>query len=911
MSKSVNLRFDGGSVGQQQQSATPHTIRNLTVRDMIITESGVAYSKKVLCDLDTPIAGEPGFSPVSPEQLAQYVNAGDYIQLDLQAVMDSPESSIYRAFFNAVAFVNSSAGETTSSFNAYVLETDSKKFLNPLEVVFTVASDQLTAIQYLVVYDTRTLENTMVHDLILQDSVIVVDENPITKHILCDKQHKSGNMFTPVSPAKLATWVSRGDYIALGTESANDDSTASPLPMTNAVLSGNKCASITFGGLSDGNTTKFGTGVTITDEATGIEYIHIDSINVNSAVHDVQYIIIESIDNPPPRLYLNIQTAIGAGKIPVIRYDGALYYYDKEYIDNDSPAYSFAGRLDSDEWKTAIRVTSGSVTLGNVLGVNGTVAERVHNSFPLGGGKCGAESGDPDYPYLAFDNNVYAIIAEFNGSYGIGYVADGTSPVTVKYDGATVTVNPDEPALLMVTYARVVNAGDPGGFIMIEKGGKTITAGTVVFLPDQTSDGVIEIGGYYLIVMSLATVKSDGEIDGSGTHAGLLDHFVYSVHGGFWKKTDDISGAQNELANGPDSLAAGQTTSTALNNGKAVGPLSLANGNKSLAAGPYAVTLSRQSIARDDAMSCGSRALALHQHSMVLAEQGVSGRDYQTVLGYNNELDNESAVVVGWDGKNISKMDTDGNMFAGKRLDLANNLMPLFKLPDSDPASPGTEPVTGYWICDSKKQLVTAAEIVALHAMGMKFVLCENVDPANNSRLYVEQKCNITNSIIDIEFVSVYDPLTMITIVVQTETTAEVTEASLYIASNVTSYLGRPWSRQPETVTDASGTFAAVINGQLTLGRSHMLARVRLDSGNMGGGTTFTVNVQKNLYNEIEDNIVYVVNATGSTVTVAVKCDNESHWPHGTVTINANYGAYVKVNPLYFEVVNDGLVVFD
>ena len=79
----------------------------------------------------------------------------------------------------------------------------------------------------------------------------------------------------------------------------------------------------------------------------------------------------------------------------------------------------------------------------------------------------------------------------------------------------------------------------------------------------------------------------------------------------------------------------------------------------------------------------------------------------------------------------------------------------------------------------------------------------------------------------------------------------------------------------------------------------------------MGGGTTFTVNVQKNASNEVDDNIVYVVNATGSTVTVAVKCDNEAHWSHGTVTINNGYGAYVKVNPLYFEVVNDGLVVFD
>lgn len=622
---------------------------------------------------------------------------------------------------------------------------------------------------------------------------------------------------------------------------------------------------------------------------------------------DIVYFDIESIDNPPPGLYLSIQTAITNGKIPVIRYDGALYYFDKEYVEDDSPAYSFAGRLDSDEWKTAIRVTSEDVTLGNVLGVNGTVANGVHNSFPLGGGKCGAESGDPDYPYLEFDGDVYAQEAKFNGSYGIGYVADGTSPVTVTYDGATVTVNPDEPALLMVTYVRVVNAGNPSGFVMIEKNGKTITAGEALFLYDETSDGVIEIGGYYLIVLSLATVKSDGEIDGSGTHAGVLNRYFYSVHGGFWKKTDSIYNVRNGLANGPASLATGQHASTALNNGKAAGPLSLANGNDALAAGAYAVTLSRQSIAITDAMSCGSRALALHQHSMVLAEQGVSGRQFQTVLGKDNELDPESAVVVGWYGKNISKMDTDGNIFTGKRLDLANNVMPLFKLPDSDPASPGTEPVTGYWICDSKKQLVTATEIVALHAMGMKFVLCESTDPAMNSRLYVEQKCIITGSTIDIEFVSV-DETTINKIVVQKETTADVTEASLYIASSTVTYTERQWTRQPETVTHPSGTFAAVTNGQLTLGQSHMLARVRLESGDMGGGTTFTVNVQKNAYDEIEDNIVYVVNATGSTVTVAVKCDNEAHWSHGTVTINNGYGAYVKVNPMYFEVVDDGPV---
>lgn len=622
---------------------------------------------------------------------------------------------------------------------------------------------------------------------------------------------------------------------------------------------------------------------------------------------DIVYFDIESIDNPPPGLYLSIQTAITNGKIPVIRYDGALYYFDKEYLEDDSPAYSFAGRLDSDEWKTAIRVTSEGVTLGNVLGVNGTVAKGVHNSFPLGGGKCGAESGDPDYPYLMFDNDVYAVEAEFNGSYGIGYVADGASPVTVKYDGATVTVNPDEPALLMVTYVRVVNAGNPSGFVMIEKAGKTITAGQVLFLYDETSDGVIEIGGYYLLVLGLATVKSDGEIDGSGTHAGLLNRYFYSVHGGFWKKTNDIFTVQNGLANGPDSLATGKQTSTALNNGKAAGALSLANGQDALAAGNYSVALHANGIAEKHAMSCGNDAMALHLGSKVLADGGVSGRNYQTVLGYNNELDNESAVVVGWDGKNISKMDTDGNIFTGKRLDLTNNVMPLFKLPDSDPASPGTEPVTGYWICDSKKQLVTAAEIVALHAMGMKFVLCESTEPARNSRMYVEQKSVITDSTIDIEFVSAADTMIM-KIVVQKETTAQVTDASLFITSTTITPVERAWTRQPETVTEGANTYAAVVDGKLTLDVSHSIANVHLKDSNMSGHPVFTINVQTGASGEISDNIVYVVNTCSSGLDVAVKCDNQSHFARGSVSINANRGAYVNINPMYFEVVDAGPV---
>lgn len=630
-----------------------------------------------------------------------------------------------------------------------------------------------------------------------------------------------------------------------------------------------------------------------------------DAINGAGGAKEIVYFDIESIDNPPPGLYLSIQTAITNGKIPVIRYDGALYYFDKEYLEDDSPAYSFAGRLDSDEWKTAIRVTSEGVTLGNVLGVNGSVASGVHNSFPLGG-MCGIANDDEDYPYLIFEPNTYAYKAKFNGDYNYAYVSNAGETVIVEYAGEITEVQTPYPCLMFVHNNIVSESHNdsgirlPPGFLCIED-----SSNRTVFAERAPVDRIVEAHQYSVILIRNTFSLTPG----------MQYTNSYTVQGGFWRKESSSRGCINALAVGPGSIASGTSMSAAFNSGKAAGPLSLANGQNALAAAAYTVSLGEDSLsAAIYAMAFGDNSMALHQYAMVLAAYGVSGLACQTVLGRYNKVDPDSPLVIGWGNystrKNITRLDQDGNVFTGKRLDLANNVMPLFKLPDSDPASPDTEPVTGYWICDSKKQLVTAAEIVALHAMGMKFVLCENTDPAMNSRMYVEQKCNITNSTIDIEFVSV-DNTIIRNIVVQKETTADVTEASLYIASSTYNYIERQWTRQPETVTHPSGTFAAVTNGQLTLGQSHMLARVRLESGDMGGGNTFTINVQPNANNEVEDNIVYVVNATGSTVTVAVKCDNESHWSHGTVTINNGYSAYVKVNPLYFEVINDGLVVFD
>lgn len=628
--------------------------------------------------------------------------------------------------------------------------------------------------------------------------------------------------------------------------------------------------------------------------------------NVSDEVQDLvtkNYINIESIDDPPSDIYLTISNEIPNGRIPIIRYNDAFYYFDKDYVDGDGyHTYSFVGKLDSDEWQTVIRVTSEGVTIGNVLGVNGTVANGVHNSFPLGGGKCGAESGDPDHPYLTFDHNLYASYATFNGNGGFGYVTSGsTDPVSVTFNGVTTTVNPLHKALVMVVGRHVVNPSNmPKGYILVEKSGRTIAAGAVTFYYGQDMPGIVEADGYYVLVLEL-TMNRTEEL------TGLLDA-QYTVYGGFWVNTD-YTDAVNGLANGPRSLATGQETSTALNNGNAAGALSLANGNDALAAAPYSVALHEESIAAYAALACGNHALALHSESKVLAAEGVSGRPFQTVLGRKNKLDPESAVVVGWINKNITKIDTDGYIFTGKRLDLANNIMPLYLMSDSDPDSPGTAPgTTGYWICDSQKQLVTAAEIRELYSKGMNFILYNNL-PGNNSRTFWLNKSVISALGVDMEFVSTQDNKIQL-YVVYDSATPEVTDSSLYVSSSETTYIERQWSREPETVTEGIETYAPVVNGVLALTQTRRIAKAYLKAGNMDGGTTFTVKVQKNELGEITDNIVYVVNGTSSTVTVSVKYQNDTMWSVGTITINSGYAGYVKINPMYFEVVNAGFVVF-
>lgn len=77
------------------------------------------------------------------------------------------------------------------------------------------------------------------------------------------------------------------------------------------------------------------------------------------------------------------------------------------------------------------------------------------------------------------------------------------------------------------------------------------------------------------------------------------------------------------------------------------------------------------------AKSTGSHSLALgygsmatHASSKVIAEGGLSGRNYQTVLGYYNDEDTDSALVVGWGAgssarKNIFTIGRNGEVGFG------------------------------------------------------------------------------------------------------------------------------------------------------------------------------------------------------------------------------------------------------
>ena len=120
-------------------------------------------------------------------------------------------------------------------------------------------------------------------------------------------------------------------------------------------------------------------------------------------------------------------------------------------------------------------------------------------------------------------------------------------------------------------------------------------------------------------------------------------------------------------ANLPASYDITKTTTamicTKVNSSSYNGASSYASGSYSVASGNYSVASGYSSVASGDS------SVAKHEGSKVYALRGISGANYQTVLGRDN-IETTGAVVVGWGSsdasrKNIFVLDTNGNATFG------------------------------------------------------------------------------------------------------------------------------------------------------------------------------------------------------------------------------------------------------
>ena len=125
-----------------------------------------------------------------------------------------------------------------------------------------------------------------------------------------------------------------------------------------------------------------------------------------------------------------------------------------------------------------------------------------------------------------------------------------------------------------------------------------------------------------------------------------------SVASGYYS----VASGSYSVASGSYSVASGQYS-------VASGYYSVASGNSSVASGSFSVASGPYSVAS------GSFSVAKHEGSKVYALRGISGANYQTVLGRDN-VETTGAVVVGWGTsdaarKNIFVLDTSGNATFG------------------------------------------------------------------------------------------------------------------------------------------------------------------------------------------------------------------------------------------------------
>ena len=131
-----------------------------------------------------------------------------------------------------------------------------------------------------------------------------------------------------------------------------------------------------------------------------------------------------------------------------------------------------------------------------------------------------------------------------------------------------------------------------------------------------------------------------------------------------------VASGYSSVASGYSSVASGNYSVASGNYSVASGDSSVASGDSSVASDYFSVASGYYSVASGySSVASGSYSVAKHEGSKVYALRGISGANYQTVLGRDN-VETTGAVVVGWGSsdasrKNIFVLDTSGNATFG------------------------------------------------------------------------------------------------------------------------------------------------------------------------------------------------------------------------------------------------------
>ena len=333
------------------------------------------------------------------------------------------------------------------------------------------------------------------------------------------------------------------------------------------------------------------------------------------------------------------------------------------------------------------------------------------SAIPLGyNSLTGPRSGDDDSPYVRW-NNIAGKAFTVGGATYYGYVLNSNSSATFTYGGNSVTINNTTSRNWVVlviddstyigsaslyghdrcsftldgipTYRRLIANNYAIGSayaVAVNVGSDSFTnATTNAKLLAPCATNLNDYSGTNSVASGANSVASGNYSVASGTNSVASGNYsVASGASSVASGTPSVASGTNSVASGNNSVASGASS-------VAYGTPSVASGTNSIASGTNSIASGNNSVASGtNSVASGNFSVSQHTGSHVCAYKGISGNDYQHVVGKWNVMASNRAFVVGWGTaenarKNVMSVGTDGEIYfkesnTGLSTQLANKL---------------------------------------------------------------------------------------------------------------------------------------------------------------------------------------------------------------------------------------------